>query len=144
MARYDKYDPKVGGFRAFLASDWDQDTDLNRVWPVGLNTSGQVVKGAGNTGVIGVCVITRKMKAADEPVDVMTAGEIVEFPTIASPAPAGSLVYAEPASDFEVDVAANVATGSVKIGHTVESRAGRGARLIVRVLGPTATGGSGS
>jgi hypothetical protein len=144
MARYDKYDPKVGGFRAHLAADWTDPADLGRVWPVGLNSSGLVVKGAGNTGVVGVLVITRKMKAGEEPVDVMTAGEIVEFPTIAAPAPAGSLVYAEPGGDFEVDVAANVAAASVKIGHTVESRAGRGARLIVRVLGPTATGGSGA
>lgn len=144
MARYDKYDPKVGGFRAHLAADWTDPADLGKVWPVGLNSSGLVVKGAGNTGIVGVLVITRKMKAGEEPVDVMTSGEIVEFPTIAAPAAAGSVIWAEPAGDFEVGVAADVAAASIRIGHTVESRAGRGARLVVRVAPGTTTGGSGT
>lgn len=144
MARYDKYDPKVGGFRAFLAADWVQDTDLNKVWPVGLDVNGHVVKGAGQTGIVGVLIITRKMKAADEPVDVMTSGDIVEFPTAASPASPGTVIFAEPAGDFEVGAAVDVATGSVRVGHTVEARAGYGARLVVRVAPGTTTGGSGA
>lgn len=143
MARYDKYDPKAGGFRAHLAEDWTAPTDLNKVWPVGLDVNGLVVKGAGQTGVLGVVVITRPMKAGDEPVDVMTAGEIVEFPTAAAPAPAGTAIFGEGAGDFEVGAAADVAAASVRIGHTVESKVGKGARLVVRVV-PAATGGSGS
>lgn len=141
MARYDKYDPKVGGFRAFLAVDWLLD-DINKVVPVGLDVDGHIVKGAGQTGIKGVLVLTRVIKAADEPVDVMTSGEIVEFPTAAAPAPAGSNIYAEPAGDFEVGVAADVAASSVYVGHTVESSAGKGARLVVRV-GTAPVGGSG-
>lgn len=118
MARYDKYDPKVGGFRAFLATDWILDTDLNKVWPVGLNVNGQVVKGAGQTGVLGVLVITRKMYAADEPVDVMTDGEIVEFAGVA-----GTNYYAAAA-----DGAISDTNTGTYIGHTVEAT-----RLIVRV-----------
>lgn len=147
MARYDKYDPVAGGFRAHLAVDWVL-ADLNRVWPVGLDVNGLVVKGAGQTGILGVLVLTRPIKAGSEPVDVMTNGEIIEFPTAAAPAPAGSAVFAEPATDFEVDVAVNVAPASVRIGHTVESSAtnGRGARLVVRVVqaAGAATGGSGT
>lgn len=143
MARYDKYDPKVGGFRAQLAVDWLL-ADINKVVPVGLNVDGQVVKGAGQTGILGVLVLTRVIKAGDEPVDVMTGGEIVEFPSIAAPAPPGTVIFAEPAGDFEVDIAANVAAGSVRIGHTVESSAKYGARLIVRVAPGTTTGGSGT
>mgnify|MGYP001052405644 CR=1 FL=1 len=144
MSRYDKYDPKVGGFRAFLATDWIQDTDLNKVWPVGLDVNGLVVKGAGQSGIVGVLVITRKMYAADEPVDVMTAGEIVEFNPGGTPAPAGSAIFGEGSGDFEVDIAANVAAGAVRIGHTVEASATRGTRLVVRVAPPALTGGSGA
>lgn len=142
MARYDKYDPKVGGFRAFLAVDWLL-ADINKVVPVGLDVNGHVVKGAGQTGIKGVLILTRVILAADEPVDVMTAGEIVEFPTAAAPAPAGSNIYAEGAGDFEVDIAANVAAASTYIGHTVESKVGKGARLVVRV-GTSVAAGSGA
>lgn len=147
MARYDKYDPKVGGFRAFLAVDFPSG-DLNKVIPVGLDVNGLVVKGGGQTGIVGVLVLTRVIKAADEPVDVMTAGEIVEFPSRATPAPPGSVIFAEPAGDFEVGIAADVAAGSVRIGHTVESGLSTsrrpGARLIVRVAPGTTSGGSGA
>lgn len=161
MARYDKYDPKVGGFRAFLAVDWIKE-DLNKVVPVGLDINGHVVKGGGQTGVLGVLVLTRVIKAADEPVDVMTAGEIVEFPTATSPASPGTVIYGEGTgasvtangvtyTEFEVDIAANVLPGAVsggvdgravRIGHTVEARVGYGARLVVRVVPnlTTATG----
>lgn len=143
MARYDKYDPKVGGFRAHLAADWS-DSDIDKVWPVGLDVNGKVVKGAGQSGIVGVLVITRAMKAGEEPVDVMTAGEIVEFPSAASPAAAGTAIFAEGAGDFEVGAAADVAASSIKVGFTVESKANKGARLVVRVAPPALTGGSGS
>lgn len=140
MARYDKYDPKVGGFRAHLAADWTAD-DINTVWPVGLDVNGLVVKGGGQTGVLGVLVITRAMNAGEEPVDIMTAGEIVEYPTAAAPAAAGTVVYAATATPFDTGADADVPAGSTRIGHTVESKAGKGARLVVRVV-PETTGGS--
>lgn len=142
MARYDKYDPKVGGFRAHLAVDWLL-ADINKVVPVGLNVDGQVVKGDGQTGVLGVLVLTRVIKAGQEPVDVMTAGEIVEFPSAAAPAAPGTVIYGEGTGDFEVGAAADVAAGATRLGHTVEARNGYGARLVVRVI-PGVTGGSGT
>lgn len=60
-----------------LAADW-LPADLGRIYGVGLDSSGRVVKGVGTTGVIGVLVLTKARKAG-EIVDVMTAGEIVEF-----------------------------------------------------------------
>lgn len=76
MARFDKYDPISGGFRAPLAADWPS-ADLEEVIPVGLDANGRVVKGAGNTGVKGVVCLT-KLRYAGDVVDVMTDGEIVE------------------------------------------------------------------
>lgn len=102
MGRYDKYDGKVGGFRAVLAADWAV-ADLNKIFGVGLDSSGRVVKGAGQTGVIGVIILTKARKAG-EIVDVMTNGEIVEFgPTFGTAGvdfgAAGTAYYSQAAND---------------------------------------------
>lgn len=118
MANYEKYDPKVGGFRAQLEADWATG-DVKAVIGVGLNASGHVVKGAGTTGIIGVLVLTKARKAG-EVVDVMTGGEIVSFTS-----DPGKKYYAAAADGVVNDTSA---AGKTLVGHTVE-----GGRLIVRV-----------
>lgn len=122
MSRYDKYDPKVGGFRAALAADWVAG-DINKLLGVGLNATGEVVVGGGTSGLVGVIVLTKARKAG-EIVDVMTAGEVVEF----------GLTSGEPAATAGTVYYANTTTGvmsttntGVRVGHTVEAD-----RLIVR------------
>jgi hypothetical protein len=120
MARYDKYDPVSGGFRAPLAADLTKTSAGNPIG-VGLNTSGQVVPGAGNTGVIGVLATTKDMKAGDI-VDVMTAGECVDC---VAPLVAGTAITAA-----TVGGALGVGAGSATltpVGVTVEAT-----RLVVR------------
>ena len=136
MGRYDKYDPKVGGFRAPLAADF-LAANLEKVLGVGLDSSGRVVLGAGNTGVLGLLVLTKARKAG-EIVDVMTSGEIVEFgPSDAESVPgtdfgtAGTVYY----SDDEGLVTDTNADGSLRVGHTVE-----GQRLVVRCEQTTTAG----
>jgi hypothetical protein len=122
MARYDKYDPKAGGFRAPLAADLPATTATGAGNPigVGLNASGQVVPGAGNSGLKGVVITTKAMKAGDI-VDVMTDGEIVELASIT----AGTTVTAL-TTDGTLGVAAVDATHKT-MGFTVEAT-----RLVVR------------
>ena len=61
MARYDKYEPKGGGFRAPLSADMT-DAQVDTVLGVSLNASGQVVIGAaGNTGYVGVICLPRAL-----------------------------------------------------------------------------------
>lgn len=120
MANYDKYDPKAGGFRAPLHADWSKD-DLKTVFGVGLNASGNLVKGAGTSGVVGVLVLTEALKAGDI-VDVMTAGEIVDFPGVA-----GTVYYTATATGI---VDATSAAGKSRVGHTVKA-----GRLVVRFGG---------
>lgn len=129
MGRYDKYDPKVGGFRAPLAAEFSAD-DLEKVLGVGLDSNGRVVVGQGQSGVVGLLVLTKARKAG-EIVDVMTGGEIVEFgPSDDDSVPgtdfgdAGTVYY----SDTAGAVTDTSAENSVRVGHTVE-----GKRLIVRV-----------
>lgn len=123
MARYDKYDPKVGGFRAPLAADWAPG-DVGDVVGVGLNTDGAVVKGAGVTGIVGVLILTKAYKAGHI-ADVMTSGEIVEFLDTAGANDAGTVYFAE----ADGDVSHTSAAGKTRVGHTVEAD-----RLVVRVV----------
>lgn len=124
MARYDKYEPHAGGFRAPLAADLSKTSGGNPIG-VGLNSSGQVVPGAGNTGIVGVLCTTRDMKAGDI-VDVMTNGEVVEC---AAPITAGNVITANTTTGA-LGVGAASAT-LVPVGHTVEAT-----RLIVRKSAP--------
>lgn len=120
MARFDKYEPMSGGFRAPLDIAWPVG-DLNEVVPVGLNVNGRVVKGAGQTGVIGVVVLTQ-IKGAGAIVDVMQDGEIVEMNVNHAGIVAGTRYYGSAAG------ALTVVNTDKPIGWTVEAT-----RLVVRV-----------
>lgn len=115
MARYDKYEPFGGGFRAPLEEAMTGD-DLETVHAVGLNANGRVVKGGGQTGVLGVLILTSNKHGGDV-VDVMTSGEIVELEGVT----AGTVVYGAADGTIGTDD-----TG-VRLGHTVEAQ-----RLVVR------------
>lgn len=119
--RIDKYDGMVGGFRAPLAAAWTSD-DLSEGWAVGLDANGRVVKGGGNTGVLGVLVLTTKM-AAGKIVDVMTAGEMVEAGLAA-----GTVYFANATTGVIAAGAPAAGVNAIRIGHTVEAD-----RLVVRV-----------
>ncbi len=128
MARFDKYDPIGGGFRARLAAGWTV-ADGTPVG-VGLNISGQVVAGAGTTGIVGVVALVGE--AAGDTVDVMTHGEIVEVDdTGFTGRAAGIPVYVVPGTG----ALTNVATANIKIGHMVEAD-----RLVVRRSAGSGTG----
>lgn len=144
MARYDKYEPIAGGFRAQLAATLTLDANGGFTGAISLNASGRAVVGTGGqSGLVGICVknvakgpILQWGTAlnggvpnafapigaqAGDVVDIMTHGEIVDLNTTAFPA--GSAVYAH--ADGSVDV---VSTAGTKIGWTVEA-----GRLVVRL-----------
>jgi hypothetical protein len=124
MSRYDKYDPKNGGFRAPLAADFDPE-DVEYLIGVGLDEDGRVVKGEGNTGIKGVLVLTMARKAG-EVIDVMTSGEIVEFEGEGGKP---GIDLAKPGTNYFVDGDGSVKEGGgdCYVGHTVQSH-----RLVVR------------
>lgn len=121
MGRYDKYDPKAGGFRAPLAADFAAG-NIKTILGVGLDAQGRVVLGAGNTGVVGVIVLTQA-KSAGEVVDVMTDGEITEAGLTA-----GTVYYAAAAGGALGTAAPAAGANATRVGHTVEAD-----RLVVRV-----------
>lgn len=154
VARFDKNWPYGNTFDAQLAVDFDERL-ANQVIGVGLNSSGEVVIGSGNTGVVGVLCLPLGKNAltgdllegptAGDPVTVMKIGEIVNFrllniSTFALTAPvAGTNYYALPTGA----ISATPIDGAVKIGHTVnlsvDGGAVNSARLHVHVVpGPLA------
>jgi hypothetical protein len=77
VARIDKI-PQGSSFRAKLAVAWPA-SDKGKVYGVGLNASGKVVKGAGATGILGIYCPTGAL-AADDVIDVMKEGaELSDF-----------------------------------------------------------------
>lgn len=145
MARYDKYDPIAGGFRAKLAAALTLTNGGIGPVAVSLNASGQVVVGtAGQSGAVGVLVKnvargpigpwgtalnggTPNANApigaqAGDVVDIMTSGEIVDLdPAVFV---AGTKWYA--AADGTLSSTAG--TGKVLVGWTVNA-----GRLVVRI-----------
>lgn len=123
MARFDKYDPFSGGFRAPLAADLVATSKTGNGNPlaVGLDVNGRIVPGAGNTGIKGLLVTTQDKKAGDI-LDVMTAGEIVEMAAVT----AGTNITAADAGGAVATTAPGA--GRKRVGYTVEAT-----RLIVRV-----------
>lgn len=131
MARFDKYEPLSGGTRAALGFTIASN-QVNVPLGVGLDTSGRVVLGAGNTGIIGV-ICQEKIRNTGQIVDVMQDGDVVEFSGVA-----GTNYFADGASGALVagtGTATNtgpVTANSKKVGFTVEAASGL-ARLVVRV-----------
>lgn len=119
MARIDKANSTIGGFRAKLAGAW---TGSATPKGVGLDANGRVVAGAGNTGIVGV-VCSPSSKAAGDPIDVMQFGELVEFSGVA-----GTNYYAAAADGTISTTAPGAGANLTKVGYTVEAT-----RLVVRV-----------
>ena len=114
--RIDKSDPYSGTNRARLAANW-LAADIGVIVGVGLDANGRIVKGAGNTGVIGVLVLS-KVRNAGEAVDILKRGEVVGgAEVIVGTAAVAGTSYAISAAGVITATAAGV-RGS--LGHTVE------------------------
>src|SRR5882724_9646515 len=85
MARYDKYNPVSGGFRAVLAADYApgaaNPANFNKVFPAQMDTTGAILAPAAAVfgKFVGVFIISGLIKYAGDVIDIMTAGEIVDF-----------------------------------------------------------------
>lgn len=126
MARIDKYDGKVGGFRARLG--WAPvASEVGDIIGVTINGSGQAVKAAAATADAVVCMSS--LLTQGEPVDCMTAGEIVDVGTddnVTGKA-AGAEVFAGAAGALNA-TAPGAGVNGVRIGRFIEDW-----RLVVRV-----------
>jgi hypothetical protein len=117
MARIDKIIPGCGGFRAPLYADY---TGATAAVGVGIDATGKVVLGGGVTGIIGVICLPKDKKAGDM-VDVMKAGELVNF------GGAAGTIYTANTTTGAITSAAASAT-QTKVGFTLDAD-----RLIVDV-----------
>lgn len=129
MADYDLVDPYGGSFRAKLAADWPSG-DIRKPYGVSLNTSGEVVKGKGNSAAVRAVIVLTKARKKGEVVDCMRNGEITSFaPTAGVPntdyGVAGTDYFAHPTTGV---ISATPVDGSTYVGTTAE-----GSRLLVWV-----------
>jgi len=99
MAQVDKTDSAVGVVRALIATDFDSE-DFDTVIPVGLDASGHCVKGAGQTGVIGVVIPGRTVHRAGQVADIFKLADIVECADLS----AGTKYYATAAGALTADL----------------------------------------
>lgn len=118
MARVDKTDSAVGVVRAATAADFAQ-ADWDTTVPVGLDATGKVVKGAGQTGIIGVVIPGRTVYRAGQISDIFKLADIVENEGLA----AGTKYYATAAGELTADADDGEAepTANTYVGFTVEA-----------------------
>lgn len=110
MARIDKTDSAVGIVRGVLKADIALE-DLDGVIGVGYDSAGLVVKGAGQTGIVGVMNPSKFYSKAGSICDVMVLGDILDLPGLA----AGSAIYSDDAG-----VVSTTNTGT-KVGFTTSA-----------------------
>lgn len=134
MARVDKTDSAVGVVRAVLNADLE-DTVLDSVIGVGLNATGKIVVGSGQTGIIGVLNPSRFFAAAGRPADIFVLADIVDIGKGANDPDldAGKPVYA----DNTTGVLSHTGAGGTYVGYTVEAD-----RLILNLGADAGAGGT--
>jgi hypothetical protein len=113
--RADITDPHSGTHRARLEAAW-LAADVGEIVGVSLNASGRVVKGAGNTGVIGVLCMSQ-VRPAGHPVDIIKIGELVGGTQIAGGAAVAGTSYSITAAGV---IAATAAGVPGNLGYTTE------------------------
>ncbi|QPX62558.1 minor capsid protein [Arthrobacter phage Wollypog] len=132
MARIDKTQSAVGVVRAplnFAIVEADYDTLIG----VGLNAQGRIVRGAGNTGILGVINPSKARTKIGQITDIFVLGDAVDCTGLA----AGTVYYADGVTGALAAGAAGTGAapgagagstpGSARIGFTVEAD-----RLVIR------------
>jgi len=137
VSRYDKYDPKAGGFRAPANAAWTSTsgpssaTDLFRVTGVMLNGSGRAVRATSALACVGITIAHGPI-GAGSPLDIMTNGEVIELDALdlqANTAPvAGTKYYLDITAGRLTATAPGAGINALYVGTTVEAN-----RLVVRV-----------
>lgn len=119
MARTDKTESAIGVTRGTLLADVVQ-ADWGKPIGVGINSAGLTVRGAGQSGIVGVIIADKTNYKAGTRCDIFGNGsEIVEFVGVP-----GTVYYALNADG----VVSSTATAGTKIGFTVEAD-----RLVVTI-----------
>lgn len=132
MARIDKTHSAVGVVRAALNADLDP-ADYDTVIGVGLNAQGRIVKGAGQTGIIGVINPSKARAKAGMITDIFVLGDVVDNvglvagTTYWADGDTGALVAGTAITGAAPATGAGSTAGSVQIGFTVEAD-----RLVIR------------
>lgn len=111
--RIDLTEPHVGSSRARLAAAW-LAADIGVITGVGKDANGRLVKGAGNTGIIGVVCLGQAFPAG-KMVDILSSAEVVGGVNLGAGAAVAGTSYTISAAGVIAATAAGVAGN---LGHT--------------------------
>lgn len=131
MARIDKTNSAVGVVRAALNFNI-VPSEYDTLIGVGLNAQGRIVKGAGNTGILGVINPSKARTKIGQITDIFVLGDAVDCVGLTAgtsywlDGTTGALAAAG-ALGAQPGAGAGSTAGSVKIGFTVEAD-----RLVIR------------
>jgi hypothetical protein len=120
MAHVDKTESAVGVVRGVLGFDI-VPSEYDTVIPCGISATGTIVKGAGQTGVIGVLVPSKTITKAGKATDIFVLADVVNCEGLQ----AGRKYYSTPDGALSTDAAAGA---NAPIGFTVEAD-----RLLIRL-----------
>lgn len=109
MARVDKTDSAVGVVRANFLADFVVG-DYDKVIAVGLDSLGRIIKGSGQTGIVGVVIPGRNSKAGKRG-DIFVLADVVDCVGLA----AGTKYFGQP------DGTVSTLNTGVALGFTVEA-----------------------
>jgi hypothetical protein len=132
MARIDKTESAIGVVRAalnFAIAEEEYDTVIG----VGLNAQGRIVKGAGNTGIVGVINPSKARTKVGQITDIFVLGDVVDCTGLSAgttywvDGATGALVAGDAGTGAAPAAGAGSTAGSVRIGFTVEAD-----RLVIR------------
>jgi hypothetical protein len=125
MARIDKSDPINSTYRIHVATNYP-DADLGKLFGFGHDANGKAVKGAGQTGIVAVGVVTEKPGVVGplrdvSRIDLMRTGCVTDFgPTTGTPGVDFGVAGTKYYCDANGVISATKAAGSVYVGTTVE------------------------
>jgi hypothetical protein len=124
-ARIDKTESAVGVVRGSLNADISSGS-WNKPLAVGINSSGKVVLGAGQTGIVGVAIFDKTNYRAGQVCDIFKLGDII---LSGSDVLAAGTAYTANTTTGVITNAA-VSGTQVAVGFTVEAD-----RLVLKGLG---------
>jgi hypothetical protein len=124
-ARLDKTESATGVVRAKLAADIASGS-WNKILGIGINSSGQAVLGAGQSGIVGVAIFDSTNSKAGQVCDIFKLGEIIVWGTELLVA---GTVYTVNTTTGVISSTVAGAT-QIKVGYTVEAD-----RLVLQGLG---------
>lgn len=130
MARIDKTNSAVGVVRGTLGEDIPASFN-DKLVAVGIASTGRLVVGAGNTGVVGIMQPGKKTRLAGTRVDYFKLGDFVDLNLPDMGLVTGRVAYADNTTGEITTPASAPESGATRVGETLDT--GTHIRLVIDI-----------